>query len=50
VGEGNNRRLAAPVVLYEPIAHAGEIIFAVRKCDNAKMPERFLFPVYVKPR
>jgi hypothetical protein len=27
----------------------GGIRFSVRKCDNAKMLERFLFPVYVKP-
>ena len=23
--------------------------FSVRKCDNAKMLERFLFPAHVKP-
>jgi hypothetical protein len=27
----------------------GGIRFSVRKCDNAKMLERFLMPDYVKP-
>jgi hypothetical protein len=32
-----------------PREGGGGIRFSVRKCDNAKMLERFLFPVYVKP-
>jgi hypothetical protein len=27
----------------------GGMRFSFRKCDNAKMPERFLFPANVKP-
>ena len=30
------------------LAKAGGIRFSVRKCDVAKMPERFLSPVNVK--
>ena len=32
-----------------PCGGRGGIRFSVRKCDNAKMLKRFLFPVYVKP-
>jgi hypothetical protein len=31
------------------IFRKSRIRFSVRKCGNAKMPERFLFPAHVKP-
>jgi hypothetical protein len=59
VGRGRpmrSRRDARPQALdhfqekHAPGLIGGGIRFSFRKCDNAKMPERFLFPASVKPR
>jgi hypothetical protein len=48
------RKMAAPAEAHQgvlrPSSRAmGGIRFSVRKCDNARMLERFLFPATVKP-